>query len=349
MISKNGKRILLASFIFIQTISAQYVKVVKILDSNLFELDDGRKIKLAGIDAPQLNNPIPLFAETADAAVAYYKESLLRRSVALQTISKMDSKNYELVYLWLKYPLEDIDLNQRFLERGFGKFINNVDSNKKTVLIEAEKYAAINHNGIWKYYKPNETDTLDGDLKNNDAVQLLFLDSTRIQTNFRSKPIYFAVPLELLAGSGITVVSTISSSLLAVALTRNGWAALFITVYGGTAFYLFGFPYGIYLVAKEDNPNLSYLEMLGCGLGLTAITGGIASLFSEGETRNTLGILTALSPIIGSLLYVHAFPPDPTIKEKLKSIEIEEKSMNNFKDYYNATMNFRIELMRIYF
>lgn len=61
MISRRFRMILLGLFIFIHPILAQTVKIVKILDSNLFELDDGRKVKLAGIDAPQLNHPIHLF------------------------------------------------------------------------------------------------------------------------------------------------------------------------------------------------------------------------------------------------------------------------------------------------
>ncbi len=35
---------------------AEEVKVVKILDSNLFELKDGRKIKLANVDAPSISD-----------------------------------------------------------------------------------------------------------------------------------------------------------------------------------------------------------------------------------------------------------------------------------------------------
>ncbi len=335
--------------IAVQSISGQSFRVVKIHDSNLFELEDGRMVKLAGIDSPQLNNPIPLFAETAKEAVSYYKEIMLRRNVIVKSVSMKDSKDYEIVYLWFKYPLEDLDLNQRFLEKGFGKFVNNVDSSKKVVFIEAEKYAADNYNGIWKYYKPNISDTLDGDLRTGNTPQLLYLDSTRIQNNFRPRPIYFAVPMEVLAGSGITVLSTIGSALLAVALTHNGWAALFTAFYGGIAFYTFGFPYGVYLVASQDNPNLSYWEMIGCSAGLTAITGGITASFSKGKTRNSLAIITALSPIIGSLLYVHVFPPDPTIREKFKSSEIGENKINSFKDYYDSTINFRLELIRLNF
>jgi hypothetical protein len=92
--------ILVFIFLFaVQSISGQALKVVKILDSNLFELEDGRNVKLAGIDAAQLNNPIPLFAETANDAFAYYKELILKRKVIVQSISRVSSKNYELVYL----------------------------------------------------------------------------------------------------------------------------------------------------------------------------------------------------------------------------------------------------------
>ncbi len=351
MITRGFILVIFLLFLFIQSVSAQSVKIVKILDSNLFELEDGRKVKLAGIDSPQLNNPIPLFAETANYAVAYYKSTLLRRSVILQTISKVNNKNYELVYLWLEYPLEDLDFNQRILERGFGKFINNVDSTKTDVLIEAEKYAAANNEGIWKYYIPNFSDTLDGDLHDVNTVQLIKIDSTRIKKNFGPRPIYVSMPAEILAGSISTIIASLASGLLysAVVHEHGEFAGLGAALFGIAVGYVFGFPSGVYLVASHDNPNLSYLATLGSSLVMTILSSAIASTYTGKERNHFTYYIAGFSPIIGSLLYVHAFPPSPPTTEDLIKQNLEYKKIESFKDYYDSKISFRMELMRIYF
>lgn len=342
-------------FLFgVNSISGQSLKVVKILDSNLFELEDGRIVKLAGVDSPQLNNPIPLFAETAKYAVSYNKEVLLKRKVRVETISKVDSKNYELVYLWLKYPLEDLDLNQKFLEKGFGKFIYNVDPGKKAALIGAEKYAADKYSGIWKYYKSGAYDTLDEDLRCINTPQLILIDSTRFQKYSGPRSIYYAIPLELLAGSASTFITAIFAGIVYSGLARpsgssgdlSGLAAAFGIAAVG---YLIGFPTGVYLVASHDNPNLSYWATLGSSLGLTFLTGGISAAITGEDGNHFTRYIAGLSPIIGSLLYVHLFPPAPPTKEELIKQNFGQQKINSFKDYYNAEMNFRMELIRIYF
>lgn len=343
-------------FLFgVNSISGQSLKVVKILDSNLFELEDGRIVKLAGVDSPQLNNPIPLFAETAKYAVSYNKEVLLKRKVLVETISKVDSKNYELVYLWLKYPLEDLDLNQKFLEKGFGKFIYNVDPGKKAVLIEAEKYAADKYNGIWKYYKPGVYDTLDEDLRGINTSQLILIDSTRFQKYSGPRSIYSSIPLELLAGSGMTAVFGYLGFLGGIGISaltnpNDRWSILGIGVLSGLAGYIIAFPSGVYMVAKDDNPNLSWLATVGTGVGLSLLTTCVSLIIYKDDGTNSWAWWVAgLSPIIGSLLYVHVFPPAPPTKEELIKQNFGHQKINSFKDYYDATMNFRMELIRIYF
>ncbi|MCP5060842.1 MAG: hypothetical protein GY936_00045 [Ignavibacteriae bacterium] len=58
-VNYSTKKILLLLFIsfsITNTCLAQKVKIIKILDSNLFELTDGRLIKLAGVDVPNINH-----------------------------------------------------------------------------------------------------------------------------------------------------------------------------------------------------------------------------------------------------------------------------------------------------
>ncbi len=351
MIERRTLTALIVLLIFAYSIKAQSVKIIKILDSNLFELEDGRKIKLAGIDAPQLNNPIPLFAETANQALAYHKETILRRRVVVQSISKADSNKYEFVYLWLEFPLENLDLNQRFLERGFGKFINNVDSTKTASLLNAEKYAKDNNEGIWNYYKPNDSDTLDGDLRNANTVQLINIDSTGIKIILKPRPLHVSLALELFVGSATTLVASLASGLLYAAVNpeHGEYAGLGAAFFGITIGYAVGFPSGVYLVASHDNSNLSLLSTIGSSIGLSLLTTGVSLLLYNDNKNSWVWWTVGLSPIVGPLLYVHAFPPATPTKEELIKQNYGYKKIDSIKDYYNAEMSFRMELMRIYF
>jgi hypothetical protein len=186
-------------------------------------------------------------------------------------------------------------------------------------------------------------------LRTGNTPQLLNLDSTRIQNNFRPRPIYFTLPFELLIGSASTIITGIASGLLYAAIDqpRGEFGGLASVFFGMAIGYLIGFPTGVYLVASHDNPNLSYLAILGSSLGLTLITSGISAALTGENSNHFTRYIAGLSPIIGSLLYVHAFPPKLPSEEDI--VNQMNRKINSFKDYYNSAMNFRMELMRIYF
>lgn len=330
---------------------SQYVKITKIIDSNLFELEDGRKIKLAGVDAPQLNNPIPFFREIADHAVSYCTTNLLERKVYVDLIPNQRKNSYQLVHLKINYLFEKSDFNNSYLMKGFGKFIENADTIYIAKLLESQLHAIKNKEGIWNYYTPAVTDTLDRDLTMSGILHLAKIDSMNLSNKLNVKPIYFALPMELFAGTALSIAGSLAAGLLLAAITQpKGDMAGLGPAIGGTVLgYFFGFPCGIYLVAKHDNPNLSYLAALGSSVATALITTGFSFALFPKDHNNPTRYIPFLSPIIGPLLYVHLFPPVYPTQEDLIPQSGSTNENKNIHEYYNSTLKFRMELFRISF
>ncbi len=84
-------------------------------------------------------------------------------------------------------------------------------------------------------------------------------------------------------GLGFIIGSGVSFSLGFIAGKIYGqgdsWSGLGAFVYGASAGYLIGYPYGIYRIAKNENPEISYWEILaselvglGTGFGINIMT-----------------------------------------------------------------------------
>ena len=346
-----ARLLLLSLFIITSSTFGQYIKVTKILDANLFELEDGRKIKLAGVDAPQLNSPRPFFQKIAEQAVFNSVGNILDRKVYMQLVTKEERSSYQLVHIKINYLFEKSDFNKSYLMKGFGKFFDNADTTFRNDLIDAQTHAINAKDGIWNYYSLVNTDTLDVDLTTSGIQHLVKIDSANLATKLKVRPIYTAVPLELLVGSAITLVGSYGCALLIYAITKpQGEYAGYGAALGGIVLgYSLGFPAGIYLVAKHDNPNLDYLATVGSGLAMALATAGISyGLFPKDDNHPTR-FIPLLAPIIGPLLYVHLFPPAYPTQSDLTPQPKNSSGQHNFQNYYNSTMKFRMELLRINF
>ncbi|MCL6099265.1 MAG: thermonuclease family protein [Bacteroidetes bacterium] len=348
----NFIRLLFLTILMLSSsIFGQYVKVTKILDSNLFELEDGRKIKLAGIDAPQLNSPIPFFQKVAEQAVFYSVGNILERRVYMELISKQEKSSYQLVHIKINYLFEKSDFNKSYLMKGFGKFFDNADTTFRNDLIDAQTHAIENKDGIWNYYTPVDTDTLDVDLTTSGIQHLVEIDSANLVNKLKVRPIYTAVPLELFAGTALFTIGSFGGGLLIWAITqpRGEMAGLGPIVGGFTLGYFLGFPSGIYLVAKNDNPNLSYLMTLGSSIVTALVTAEFSFALFPKDHNHPTRFIPLLSPIIGPLLYVHLFPPAYPTQEDITPQTESKSESGNIQKYYNSTMKFRMELFRINF
>lgn len=340
----NIKIMLVLQLGLLVNVYSQNVTIKEVIDANLFKLSDGRIVKLAGVDAPNDSSAIPYLRQIAGMGKDYlskYKNVRLK----LDSVSINEGNGYITAILYKQYTLEDLCLNEVFLMNGLGKYYGSINRADSSRFIEAEEKAKRYEFGIWRFFSPTKNDTLDQNLKVTGSVVILKPDSTKMHNFCGQKPVAGMIAMELLAGTGITIVSMYAGVGLASLNSNNtGWAILGGAVIGFAAGYCIGFPTMIYLIAKEENPNLNIWENFACSWGLTLATGFIASLIHD--TNHPMHYLAFLSPVIGSLVYAHLLAPQTAVKNN--TLLIPDKKISNFYEFREAQTT-RIELLRIYF
>jgi len=125
--------------------------VVFVYDGDTIKLSNGDKLRLIGIDTPEMNfnkNYKPEFF--ARNALEYLKKRILYKEISYEyDIKKYDNYNRKLVYLFDK---NNKLINSDLLEKGYGTlflFPPNVKYKKK--LVKAYCSALNNAVGIWKH------------------------------------------------------------------------------------------------------------------------------------------------------------------------------------------------------
>ena len=141
-------------FIFLSlltTLSAvEDVRIAKILDANLFLLEDGRKIKLAYVECPSLDSADSLNVFLARRIVDYAQKNILRVPLAMETVrDETKEKDVLAVQLYRKFPLETLHINLFYLEKGFGKYIPVAQQKYDQEFTKAEKAAQKAQKGLW--------------------------------------------------------------------------------------------------------------------------------------------------------------------------------------------------------
>ncbi|HED06608.1 MAG TPA: hypothetical protein ENI57_00640 [Ignavibacteria bacterium] len=115
---------------------------------------------------------------------------------------------------------------------------------------------------------------------------------------------------------------------------------------------IFGSAIGVHLIAKYENPKHSFWQTVkysaygaGGGVILSLI---LASLHTKTNTGEV--VLISLSPVIGSLIYSNYVTEWPETNQKDKISKITFRKLNySFKDYYESTQLFRINILSIAF
>lgn len=131
---------------------AEKAKIVKVLDSNLFRLKDGRLIRLANVDAPSVHDPNSHLASLAWEIRDYSKSILLSQPAEMEYAgTHWNTFDTIAVHLFQKYPFKKLWFNKMYLENGFGKFIPEADTTYRSEYLQAEAKAKQKGRGLWKY------------------------------------------------------------------------------------------------------------------------------------------------------------------------------------------------------
>ncbi len=161
----NLHRILLCSavllFLPLIRLHAEDVKIVKVLDSNLFELKDGREIRLAHVEAPSLSDSNKKLAFFALQIKMYAKGQFLGQMLTAEFFQPAENNSGPIpVRLVQKFLLKTVCYNLHYLESGYGKYIAEPDTLHAAAYREAEMEAKSKSRGIWneEYYLPDAPD-----------------------------------------------------------------------------------------------------------------------------------------------------------------------------------------------
>ncbi|MHB2153293.1 thermonuclease family protein [Calditrichota bacterium GD2] len=116
--------IILRSFCSPTVFAAQKIKIVKILDTNLFLLQDGRKISLANLQMPSKADTNQARQAIAQKILAYEHQHLLKYDLIMEPSPAADSTMQIIpVHLFQKLPLSKVNFNKELLKLGYAFYV----------------------------------------------------------------------------------------------------------------------------------------------------------------------------------------------------------------------------------
>jgi micrococcal nuclease len=126
---------------------AEETLVVRVVDGDTIEIENGKRVRLIGIDAPETvhpNQPVACFGREASEHV----KQLLQGKIVLlaKDISETDRYGRLLRYVWL----DELFVNEYLIKEGFATAVTYPpDIKYQTLFTKAESYARQNNRGLW--------------------------------------------------------------------------------------------------------------------------------------------------------------------------------------------------------
>ncbi len=121
-------------------------KVTRVIDGDTIEVEGGKRVRLIGIDTPEINRTgeTGCFGkEAADYAAKLLDGQMVKME---KDVSEVDRYNRLLRYIYLG----DIMVNDKLVRDGYAKvYTYPPDVKYKDKFLESEKYARENNLGLW--------------------------------------------------------------------------------------------------------------------------------------------------------------------------------------------------------
>ena len=123
----------------------EYYKVIRVIDGDTFELENGEKVRLLGINAPEKGQKCYFEAKKR------LEELVLNKIVKLEG-NKKDKYGRLLRYVWINSTL----VNLQLIKEGLAISYFFEEDNYTKIFEDAEKYARINSIGcLWQKSEAN--------------------------------------------------------------------------------------------------------------------------------------------------------------------------------------------------
>ncbi len=166
--------------------SFSYYQVKKVYDGDTVLLSDGRKIRLLGINTPEIEHSNKLAQAGGDAARKWLTQKLLGTKVRLEfDQEKRDKYKRYLAHIFTK---QDLHINRELVRLGFAS-TNIFPPNLKYVpeLLAAERTAELEQSGIWRYPDYQTKFTSELSKKNKKGWQRIVGKVTGIKSTRKSR------------------------------------------------------------------------------------------------------------------------------------------------------------------
>ncbi len=129
----------------------QKVKIVRIYDNNWFETQNGLVLRLANVALPTLSDADSLHRWVAGKIQEYARTHLLGTECLIDVDSSLLKVGAPLqVHLFKSYPLQKMNVNKFFLEKGYGWYVPVAKAPYDKEYAAAERRAKRWKLGIWR-------------------------------------------------------------------------------------------------------------------------------------------------------------------------------------------------------
>jgi micrococcal nuclease len=143
------------AFLFLQSLPApasEWARVRWVEDGDTIVLEDGRRVRYIGINAPEVAHEDRRAEPFGNAAKAFNKQRVDSRQIKLAfDLGRYDQYNRLLAYVYLA---DGTFLNAAILEAGYAYFLPTPPNLKySSVLLSSQRQAMALRKGIWNKWK----------------------------------------------------------------------------------------------------------------------------------------------------------------------------------------------------
>ncbi len=337
---------ILFSVLFISTIVfSQNQRIVYIHDTNLFELENGEKISLYGLDIlsnKNITSDIEV-EKLLDKIIKWEENYLLDREFEVEFLNK--ENRYWIVNLYKTHLFDKKNIAAKFLEGGFAKIRQDADKQFTRDMVDFQNYAMNKGIGVWKieqlefdnsyYVFQNNNVEVEEVIyfKNGSSIKGVILEiipNELVKIETKDKNIFVFKMTEILKITKEEKPQNLKEELqhlqyMTLQLKSPGTAALFSFLIPGLGQYYNGD------IGKGIMANILYVG--GIVVAINAIDTEI-SYYSKDNTdygSYTIGMGVALISGIWSIVDAYK-----TAKEKNKSIM---RNMNKYGHMFEYQMS----------
>lgn len=134
-----------------------FAKVIQVIDGDTFKINTGEKVRLVGIDTPELHHPKKPVQCFGREAMLKTKELVEGKVIRLEKdISEKDryGRLLRFVYIPMLSPTPEIFINAYLVQEGYARVATfPPDVSKSDTFVQLAREAFINNKGLWKSCK----------------------------------------------------------------------------------------------------------------------------------------------------------------------------------------------------